>query len=156
VPIVTQTNGYPFLRFKKPQSPFLSRVLRDKIMQKHNRFEKIGELDGHVENLGAWEGQWELNVLNELRREGAGGEEWWQKVGGDWGRRDGWCKDARDARKEVWSRLDRDGKRAKEAGLKMVEIYKQEEEMWRQEREKRRHDKNVERRRRKEESMREG
>jgi hypothetical protein len=76
-------------------------------------------------------------------------------VGGDWGRRDGWCKDARDARKEVWSRLDRDGKRAKEAGLKMVEIYKQEEEMWRQEREKRRHDKNVERRRRKEESMRE-
>src|ERR1700709_1700282 len=38
VPILTHASGVPFLRFKKPQSPFLSRVLRNKLEQKHKLF----------------------------------------------------------------------------------------------------------------------
>ena len=39
IPKLVNTNGIPHLRFKKPQSPFLSRVIRDKIRQREKRFD---------------------------------------------------------------------------------------------------------------------
>lgn len=51
----------PFLRFKKPQSPFLSRVINDKIKLKQKRNDTIERLGGLVE-LGEMEQEWDNKV----------------------------------------------------------------------------------------------
>ncbi|KAI9782058.1 MAG: hypothetical protein M1816_001999 [Peltula sp. TS41687] len=61
VPVLANANSFPFLRFKKPQSPFLSRVLRDKIMQKTKRFTLLLELEDAVDEARA-EDVWDREI----------------------------------------------------------------------------------------------
>ncbi|CZR61042.1 uncharacterized protein PAC_10938 [Phialocephala subalpina] len=49
---------FPFLRFKKPQSPYLSRILRNKVKKKHLRYERIDEMDELVA-MGELEDGWD-------------------------------------------------------------------------------------------------
>lgn len=45
VPKLASANSFPFLRIKKPQPAFLSRVLKDKIVQRQKRFDAVDKLD---------------------------------------------------------------------------------------------------------------
>jgi hypothetical protein len=149
--VLTQCTGYPFLRFKKPQSPFLSRVLRDKMKQKHNWFEKIKDLDSQLNTFAAWEGKWENHILRELEQESGARKEWVKKDGTDWGERDGWSREVRHARDAIWKRLLDNARKAKVKGAKMVEIFDEEKAMWEEERSTRRKEKLAERQHQKEE-----
>lgn len=68
VPTLTAAQWVPFLRFKKPQSRFLGRVLRDKIMQKNKRWEGILRCDEGMD-AGEAEGSWEWRILQEAKKE---------------------------------------------------------------------------------------
>ena len=48
VPTLVNTNGIPHLRFKKPQSPFLSRIIRNKIVQRQKRFDRSDLLKAEI------------------------------------------------------------------------------------------------------------
>lgn len=61
IPILANANTFPFLRFKKPQSPFLSRVLRDKIKQKTKRFTTLLDLEDALDEAKA-EDVWDTHV----------------------------------------------------------------------------------------------
>lgn len=58
VPKLVTANGVPFLRFKKPQSAFLSRVIRDKLGQRQKYFERLQALEQQAE-LAALEDRWD-------------------------------------------------------------------------------------------------
>jgi hypothetical protein len=68
VPTLTASQWVPFLRFKKPQSRFLGRVLRDKLMQKNKRWEGIMRCDEGMD-VGEAQGSWESAISSEARRE---------------------------------------------------------------------------------------
>ncbi|KFY15114.1 hypothetical protein V492_02216 [Pseudogymnoascus sp. VKM F-4246] len=51
-PILTQANSFPFLRFKKPQSPFLSRVFKDKIKQRQKRQDTLEKMEEQLDMAG--------------------------------------------------------------------------------------------------------
>ncbi|MCJ1387521.1 hypothetical protein MMC18_000364 [Xylographa bjoerkii] len=58
VPKLVNTNGIPHLRFKKPQSPFLSRIIRDKIRQREKRFNRLQLLTGEI-GMAQAEDEWD-------------------------------------------------------------------------------------------------
>ncbi|MCJ1436305.1 hypothetical protein MMC27_005683 [Xylographa pallens] len=58
IPKLVNTNGIPHLRFKKPQSPFLSRVIRDKIRQREKRFDRSQLLKAEIDMARA-EDEWD-------------------------------------------------------------------------------------------------
>jgi hypothetical protein len=68
VPTLTAANWLPFLRFKRPQSRYLGRVLRDKLEQKIRRWGAIEECDAMME-VGESEGVWEGKVARQVRKE---------------------------------------------------------------------------------------
>ncbi|PMD48249.1 hypothetical protein L207DRAFT_559943 [Hyaloscypha variabilis F] len=74
VPVLTAAGWVPFLRFKKPQSRFLGRVLRDKLKQKLRRWEGMVRADDAME-VGEAEGLWEGKVARRVRKEIAAAEE---------------------------------------------------------------------------------
>jgi hypothetical protein len=152
VPALTQTNGYAFLRTRKPQSPYLSRVLRDKIKQKDKRFNTVYKLERDIED-GNDESKWEEIVLEQLKKEGKGkGErEWREGVGSDWGRGDGtWVAASVRARMQIMDCLNFDLRRAREHGERLTEVWVKERKLWRQERGRRRREKHLEKKQMKE------
>ena len=58
IPKLVNTNGIPHLRFKKPQSPFLSRVIRDKIKQREKWFKQLQLLTGET-SMAEAEDEWD-------------------------------------------------------------------------------------------------
>ncbi|KAL9120926.1 MAG: hypothetical protein Q9187_002516 [Circinaria calcarea] len=76
VPKLVSANGIPFLRFKKPQSPYLSRIIRDKVKQHSRRFDHLYDLE-HQIVLAKDEDHWD-KILDEtcgLRRETENGDD---------------------------------------------------------------------------------
>ena len=61
VPHLINTNGVPFLRYKKPQSSTLSRVITDKIMAHENRSIRKWEYQDHVQ-IGIMEDAWDKDL----------------------------------------------------------------------------------------------
>lgn len=149
VPILTHASGIPFLRFKKPQSPFLSRILRNKLAQKQRLFQSIVELDGIQDKVAAWEDQWDTNILLQLRQEGRNKQAWVQQEALE--EPGGWRSEVKEARRDVWERINRGSRRVKETTARMMEIVDRERELYEQERAARRHAKQVEKLRKKEE-----
>jgi len=153
VPILTTTTrGYPFLRLRKPQSPFLSRVLRQKIKQRQQRFDTVDAIDVGLEYAEA-EAEWERNVMEQLAEDGVPNKEWMETEGKYWDRGSpGWTEAAARAKEEVLRSLMADQRKAKEVGEKMLDIVDKERELWRQERGRRRHEKKVAKKLRKQET----
>ena len=154
VPIITASGGFPFLRFKKPQSQFLSRVLRQKVQRKQKRADYLEKMQMHIE-MGREEALWEEVVLDELYSEGGNLEshEIRRRLGEDWGNNDGtWMKDTIHARNVMTENALAEQMRAKALGEKMLEIVEKETKLWREERGLRRHEKNVAKRARKQEA----
>ncbi|OBT88233.1 hypothetical protein VE02_02799 [Pseudogymnoascus sp. 03VT05] len=58
VPKLVSANLIPFMRFKKPQSEFLSRVLSDKIKLRQKRNDHLDRLGGLLD-MGSWEQMWD-------------------------------------------------------------------------------------------------
>lgn len=148
---------FPFLRFKKPQSPFLSRILRNKVKKKHLRYDRIEKMDELVV-IGEWEDAWDRVVENcsfedSLREETrkAGSLEWEDdeyEEEKEWRPRpnigDSWTSEAKKAIMETWRANAREAKKSRQLGDKMVEIIEQEKKLAEEERRERRHLKNVE------------
>ena len=65
VPFLICTNGVPFLRYKKPQSPTLSRVINDKIRAHEHRLDRKYEYQDQVQ-MGKLEDAWD-NDLSRYR-----------------------------------------------------------------------------------------
>jgi len=107
--------GVPFLRFKKEMSPFLSRVIKDKSVQRQRRLDL---LDGfEVEGLwGADEERWDELVER-------GGET--GKIGGG----GSWSEEVEMAKRKVERDLKVQKKTWLETGRRMAEIVWQEKEL---------------------------
>ncbi|KUJ20662.1 uncharacterized protein LY89DRAFT_779394 [Mollisia scopiformis] len=163
VPKLVAVHGiFPFLRFRKPQSAYLSRVLTQKVKRKLRRFERLAEMEGAKE-MGEWEDVWEDTVssVGHLKNESRRDSEW---EDGEKGVEKGdykpfkldsqsWGEAPHYARLATWSALAKEGARARRLGSKMLEIIDQEQKLWEEERRERRHLKNLERKRRKLESL---
>lgn len=139
------------MRFKKPQSPFLSRVLRNKLDQRHNLFERIKELDGVQTKLAAWEDQWDQYVQLQLERECADKKMWRNREALDW--QGGWMREVLGARRDVWRRLEEGYKKAQAMADKMMQIVDSEKELQKKEKWERSQAKRIERVRKKEEAL---
>ena len=63
VPTLVNATGIPFLRFKKPQSPFLSRIIRNKIRKRERLFNILYELQ-HSLKMAQEEDRWD-KILRE-------------------------------------------------------------------------------------------
>jgi len=133
VPILTTANGIPFLRFKKPQSPFLSRVLRDKINQRQKMLDHIERLEPDI----VW---------------AADEDEWEQLVGGKDARTDpvSYEREMIKAKKEPEKKLDRYGKKAVQVSRQMLKVVDEEKKLFEEERIQRRKEKSQKRRERRE------
>ncbi|KAH8808593.1 hypothetical protein F5884DRAFT_377246 [Xylogone sp. PMI_703] len=124
----TTTSGFAFLRFKKPQSEYLSRVLRDKLKQKINRTDAIQRIEEDLEWARAEE-IWEDMVRAETgERIGDGG---------------GWSRDLAQARHRIWTLMNARQAKDKEMASKFLEIAEKEKVLYDQERALRKHEKNM-------------
>lgn len=122
----------PFLRFKKPQSPFLSRVLRDKINQRQKMLDHVERLESDI----VW---------------AADEDEWEQLVGGKDAPRDSasYEKEMIMAKREPETKLDRIGKRAVQVSRQMLKVVEEEKKLFKEERIQRLKEKRQKRRERK-------
>ena len=64
IPKLVNTNGIPHLRFKRPQSPFLSRIIRNKIRQREKRFDRSHLLKAEIAMARA-EDKWD-SILKHI------------------------------------------------------------------------------------------
>ena len=65
MPTIVATAGLPFLRFRKPQSPYLTRVLNDKVKASRKRGQMLLRLQEEEQN-GKAEDKWDL-LINTAR-----------------------------------------------------------------------------------------
>lgn len=68
VPRIASANGIPFLRLTKPQPAALSRVLRQKLARRVERFHRRVELQNYWLPLAKQEDEWDELILPQLRR----------------------------------------------------------------------------------------
>ncbi|PQE12616.1 dna repair protein [Rutstroemia sp. NJR-2017a BBW] len=143
VPIFASTSCNNFLRIQKPQSPYLSRVLRDKYQQRQTRQaarEKIAEL----RVLAAQENQWEYIVSKQMEEEGLSVHDWQKKQPGllDWGANT-WELDLRKAEAGLTAALNEEQMKAVELSRRQLELVEEERELWRKEKADRRREKRL-------------
>ncbi|KAH8784137.1 hypothetical protein F5882DRAFT_356628 [Hyaloscypha sp. PMI_1271] len=144
VPTLTAANWLPFLRFKRPQSRYLGRVLRDKLEQKIRRWGAIEECDSMME-VGESEGVWEGKVARQVRKELAKERFFAKGEEGGKERRSMWAAEAARQKWVLWEKVSKENKLSLEKGEKMLEIVERERELWLQERQERRDEKRARR-----------
>ncbi|ESZ97465.1 hypothetical protein SBOR_2154 [Sclerotinia borealis F-4128] len=142
VPIFARAMASNFLRIQKPQSPYLSRVLRDKIETRQKRIDHRLRIE-LLEEIAIAENIWEDIVEDQLEKEGLSVDNWNKKQPGlGWGVGD-WEKDLQFADDSLKCLLSADALKVVEMSKLQLEIVDQEKELWRQERGQRRHDKKL-------------
>ncbi|KAI9800094.1 MAG: hypothetical protein M1825_004276 [Sarcosagium campestre] len=129
VPKLVNAGSNPMLRFKKPQSPYLSGLIRDKINTKQRRYSRLEELEADLQ-LSRMEDDWERSMGLEA---GQGIDE------------PSWAASLLDERRELNALLKAEERKKRELSLKMQEIVDRERELWEQERQERRKAKQLER-----------
>lgn len=65
IPVIVATCGLPFLRFQKPQSPYLTRIINDKAAGSKKRGQMLLRMQGE-EEFGEAENRWD-SLLNKAR-----------------------------------------------------------------------------------------
>jgi hypothetical protein len=137
LPHLASANGLPFLRCKKPQSPFLSRVLRDKANQKQRRIDLLASLEGQLE-IAKEESAWEANVRAALldNEVGNGREQmkWLNSQVGKEYTEGGWESVVTHATKQVLSAGLAEADKWLERGKMLAIIEEKERELWQKER----------------------
>ena len=118
------------MRFKKPQSAFLGRVLRDKVMQKQRRFDRMSAA-GEAVVLGEREEEWEEIVGAQLGGKESGGEREREREGsgGRWKREEIWGAREKTERYKIMEAVIQDAKNSRRVGDKMLEIVDREKEL---------------------------
>lgn len=76
VPTLVNANHVPFLRLKKPQSPFLSYIIRKKNVEREKRIDSIQALEDQLA-LAEDEDQWDRILLEHHQISGEGNEVPW-------------------------------------------------------------------------------
>lgn len=125
---MTHASGVPFLRFKKPQSPFLSRVLRNKLEQKHKLFEGLKRIDETHSRLATWEDSWDQHVAQQMEREGGNRSQIRDLLEESEDFR-GWRNENAAAREAVWSRVMNWTSSMKATAARMREIVEKEQKL---------------------------
>ena len=112
IPKLAHATGIPFLRFKKPQSPYLSRIITDKIKKRERRLILFNDMmDKAV--LADKEDDWD-DILCRT-------------CGLDSAQEDGrWATPFLDAAREVAAKKNMEEDKAIELARKMYEIVEQE------------------------------
>ncbi|SZE99772.1 unnamed protein product [Blumeria hordei] len=142
VPSLVMTSaGIPFLRFKRPQSPYLSRVIRDKVVQKQKKIDLRSQLE-ITDFIAKSENDWEDTVLQQIERNVEGGiqrggskEWWWEGWGNGIGIDKGWDSSITEAQKEIDAAIRTERASAKAYSEKMTKIYLEEKRLWQEEKE---------------------
>lgn len=131
----SDNGNIPFLRFKKPQSTYLGRVLRDKLKSKNHRQDLTERCKEDVA-LGWTEFEWETIVCDELEREG----KFWDDL--DWGTNErSWVAEAYEVLAATGRvTVEERGQREK-TYERMVEVINKETVLWEEERRQERHEK---------------
>lgn len=116
VPYFVQTNGFSFLRIKKPQPANLSRVLRDKIQQRAHRQARFDFLRYFYVPLAEYEDNWDM-VLNRFcgldRDDGVGR----------------WAKEYQNQRNEVWTLMNESTEKSMELARRQWAIVEEERKL---------------------------
>ncbi|KAI9650056.1 hypothetical protein NHQ30_000069 [Ciborinia camelliae] len=142
VPIFAKAMVANFLRIQKPQSPYLSRVLRDKIDTRQKRTDARDRIE-FLEEIAIAENTWEDIVEDQLEEEGLSVDEWNKKQPGlGWGV-GLWEKDLQYADTFVKNLMVKDAHKVVELSKIQLELVEKEKELWRQERGQRRHEKKL-------------
>ena len=134
VPILAVGNGVPFLQFKKPQSPYLSRIIRDKVNQRQKRLNAVEQIEENI-LFAREEEDWENMVAKTMREGGILPKERAQRD--DEGEKGSWARDLYKERSVVLGHLRNESDRATEMGEKLLEIADKERELWKAERRER-------------------
>lgn len=122
IPKLVSATGIPFLRFKKPQSPFLGRVLRDKFHQRINNVSQMRAMN-ELHEVAVLEDIWD-KVLHQMHGLPAGpmaGEETWEQ-GIDY------------SRTAIWKKLKMQERKRVDTAQRMQKIVDEEKELARKER----------------------
>lgn len=125
-------NNIPILRFKKPQSPFLSRIIDNKIKQRQSRIDNIDK----TETLVAWgrdEDEWDHIVGSKSKK-----------------KEDLWHTESHVQKKSIEGLMRNEERKVSQISKRMLEIVDKEQALADQEREDRKAQKSKERRKRKE------
>ncbi|KAL3420832.1 hypothetical protein PVAG01_07277 [Phlyctema vagabunda] len=127
LPIASGGNAIPFLRIGNRQSPFLSRLIKDKVEQRQRRFDLAERMDEDAE-IGQAEQEWE-NI-----------------VGGDVYEADHkpWDAAMQRAGQEAKNGLRNEKLVSREKALRVLDIVTKERKLWEEERRARRHQKRLE------------
>lgn len=115
MPTLTESGGVAFMRFKRPQSPYLSRVLRQKMEQHDKRVMQVDDMQDLVD-MGRLEEEWDRVLEKETGLEG-------REEGG------AWVRDLLGARDSIKQAMGRTARKNKEHGDKLVEIWEREVEL---------------------------
>ncbi|PBP27343.1 DNA repair protein [Diplocarpon rosae] len=140
VPSLVVATWLPFLRFKRPQSPYLSRVLKAKITQKNRRLQRLDEMTEMVE-MGDAEDIWDDIVLKQTEKE-RGVEGVMEMVQAGWDEGDSWRTESQNCKWFVSRSIEREHVRASVLGKKLLGIVEREKELWAEEKKQRKWAKN--------------
>lgn len=135
VPILASANGIPFLRLTKPQPPALSRVIRQKLHRRNERFHRSVLLSNYWIPIARQEDEWDDILYREvgIRDEtGRGGEVKKVRDRGKHGAKGGmtkpggWVSVMLEAHEENWQAYEKDIATDKEIAKKMLAIVDEE------------------------------
>ncbi|KAI9814425.1 MAG: hypothetical protein M1827_003281 [Pycnora praestabilis] len=135
IPRLVYANQFPFLRFKKPQSPFLSYVIRKKIEQRHKRFDRLHQADEAIEQA-AHEDRWD-ELLSSSYGIGPG-----QGASED---EPQWTDVARAELRDMSFKLKAQERSNRRIARKMLDIINKEKQLARDEKVRRKVEKSLER-----------
>ena len=117
IPKLVNANGIAHLRFKKPQSPFLSRVIRNKISQRERRFDLLYSLESQL-IIAQSEDEWD-RILFEVCGIPINGQQYGLEEGT-------WAATVADSRLEVSARLTGSQEKNTEVARRMYGIVEME------------------------------
>lgn len=134
IPKLAHTTGIPFLRLTKPQSPFLSRIIRDKHELRQKRYDRMYALQEHI-GLAETEDEWDklLVRMHGIQEDNSNGGDWWSN-GGNF-----WTTVPQDALHDVQQELKADYEKTNKLSVKMFEIVEKETALAKEELERSRH-----------------
>ncbi|KAI9730303.1 MAG: hypothetical protein M1818_008206 [Claussenomyces sp. TS43310] len=139
VPVLVNANSLPMLRFKKPQSTFLNRVLLDRIKRKQRQVDGIDRAQVWMD-WGRDEDEWDR--LLPLGPEGTAGHTW--------------SDESRRAKKDYEKQMMADIRKNKVLAQKFLAIVDREKELALQERKERKRERDRERKERRQQRRQQG
>jgi hypothetical protein len=143
VPKIVGANGIPFLRFKKPQSHYLSRIIRNKVAQRMKWFDAIAVIEDDLE-MAKLEDVWE-NAVEQLARKEMGVSGLKDEPGSSNRKREVTFEGILlDEKNKLNTSISRSQAAVQQTAEKLLDIVDAETELYQQERQQRKHAKMME------------